>query len=69
MEQKPGWKYLFIDSLKQYIAINENTDVLYTEDKTRYSPEECHLLKSVNYQIPMAVHLTKKIFSGEIESL
>lgn len=69
MEQKPGWKYTFIESLNQHIAINEKTDVLYTEDKTRYSPEECHMLKSVDYQIPLAVHIIKKLFNGEIISL
>lgn len=69
MEQKPGWNYIFIESLKQYIAINEKTDVLYTEDKTRYSPEESHMLKSVDYQIPLSVHIIKKMFNGEIISL
>lgn len=69
MEHKPGWKYIFINSLNQHIAINEKTDVLYTEDKTRYSPEECHLLKKINYQIPATVHILKKLFNGEIISL
>ena len=66
MEKKPGWNYIFIDSLNQYIAINEKTDVLYTEDKTRYTPEECHMLKDVDYQIPLQIHIIKKLFNGEI---
>lgn len=69
MEKKPGWNYIFIQSLNQHIAINDKTDVLYTEDKTRYTPDECHLLKSVNYEIPLQVHIIKKIFDGEIISL
>ncbi|MCQ2575984.1 MAG: hypothetical protein MJ162_04500 [Treponema sp.] len=69
MNQKPGWKYEYIESLEQYIAINEITNVLYTEDKTRYSPEECKLLSSINYQLPKQIHIIKKIFCGEIISI
>lgn len=69
MEKKPGWNYIFIDTLKQYIAINEKTDVLYTEDKTRYTPEECHMLKGIDYQIPLQVHIIKKLFNGELVRL
>ena len=68
-ERKPGWNYFFCQSLNQQIAINEKTDVLYTEDKTRYSPQECHLLKSIDYNIPLCVHLVKQVFNGEIVSL
>lgn len=69
MEQKKGWNYFFIDSLNQHIAINEITSVLYTEDKTRYSSHECNMLKSINYQIPLSVHILKKLFGGEIITL
>jgi len=69
MEQKPGWTYSYIDSLQQHIAINDKTDVLYTEDKTMYTPDECHLLKAIDYQIPPAVHIVKKTFNGTIISL
>lgn len=69
MEQKPGWTYSFINSLQQHIAINDKTGVLYTEDKTMYTPEEADLLKRVDYQIPPAVHIVKKLFSGTIIDL
>ncbi|MCR4741424.1 MAG: hypothetical protein K5866_00925 [Treponema sp.] len=69
MEEKPGWKYQFIESLGMKIAINEETKVLYSEDKIRYSPEECQLLSKINYQIPLQVHIVKKIFQGNIISL
>lgn len=69
MEQKPGWTYSFINSLQQHIAINDKTGVLYTEDKTMYTPEESDLLKRVDYQIPPAVHIVKKLFSGTIIDL
>jgi len=69
MEKKPGWTYSFCDSLEQNIAINDSTDVLYTEDKIRYSPEETSLLRKINFQIPKSVHIVKKVFGGTILTL
>lgn len=69
IEKKPDWKYFFVASLNQYVAINEKTDILYTEDKTRYTADECHLLSTINYQLPKQVHILKKLFNGEIVSL
>jgi len=69
MDEKPGWTYSYCESLGQRIAINDQTGILYTEDKTRYSPEECDLLKKINLQIPLPVHIIKKIFGGVIISL
>lgn len=66
MEQKPGWTYTFIDSLGQYIAINEKTGVMYTQDKIFYSKKEQEILRKHNYEIPLAVHLIKKVIGGEI---
>lgn len=66
MEQKPGWNYNFISSLNQQIAISEKTGVLYTEDKTRYEAEEAELLKSINYEIPLQVHIVKRMFGGTL---
>lgn len=69
MDQKPGWTYSYIDSLHQHIAINDKTGVLYTEDKTMYTPQEAALLKRIDYQIPPSVHIVKKLFSGTIIDL
>ena len=69
MEEKPGWSYRFIPSLNMQIAISDSTGVMYTEDKTKYSPDEQQLLKSIDYQIPLSVHLVKKIFEGIILSV
>lgn len=66
MEQKPGWTYTFIPTLNQYIAINDKTGVMYTQDKTPYTKEEQELLKKVDYQIPPQVHILKKMFNGTI---
>ena len=69
MEQKPGWTYRFISSLNMQIAINDTTGVMYTEDKVRYSVEEQKLLQSIDYALPLSVHLVKKVFDGTIVSI
>ena len=69
MEQKPGWTYRFISSLNMQIAINDTTGVMYTEDKIKYSPDEQLLLKTIDYQLPLSVHLVKKTFDGTIISV
>ena len=69
MEQKPGWTYKFVESLNMQIAINNFTGILYTEDKVKYSLEEQRLLQSIDYALPLQVHLVKKVFDGTIISL
>ena len=69
MEQKPGWKYSFSTLLNQQIAVNEKTQILYTEDKTRYEPSETEILKSVNCEIPLQLHIIKKVFGGTLWKL
>ena len=69
MEDKPGWTYRFIDSLNMQIAINDTTGIMYTEDKVKYSLEEQRLLQSIDYVLPLQVHIVKKVFDGTIISL
>ena len=69
MEQKPGWTYRFIDSLNMQIAINDTTGIMYTEDKVKYSTEEQRLLQSIDYALPLSVHIVKKAFDGTIISI
>ena len=69
MEQKLGWTYRFIESLNMQIAINDTSGIMYTEDKVRYSAEEQKLLQSIDYALPLSVHLVKKVFNGTIVSL
>ncbi len=69
MEQKPGWTYRFISSLNMHIAINDTTGIMYTEDKVKYSYKEQQLLQAVNYEVPLSVHIIKKIFEGTILSI
>lgn len=51
------------------IAINDTTGVMYTEDKVRYSAEEQKLLQSIDYVLPLTVHIVKKVFDGTIVSI
>ena len=69
MEEKPGWTYRFIESLNMQIAINDATGIMYTEDKVKYSLEEQRLLQSIDYALPLQVHIVKKVFDGTIISL
>ena len=52
-----------------HIAINNYTGIMYTEDKVRYSLEEQRLLQAVNFEIPLPVHMVKKVFEGTIISI
>ena len=69
MEEKPGWTYRFIESLNMQIAINDTTGIMYTEDKVKYSLEEQRLLQSIDYALPLQVHIVKKVFDRTIISL
>lgn len=69
MEQKPGWTYRFVNSLNMQIAINNFTGIMYTEDKVRYSLQEQRLMQVVDFEIPLPVHLVKKVFEGTIISI
>ena len=69
MEQKPGWTYRFVNSLNMQIAINNFPGIMYTEDKVRYSLQEQRLMQVVDFEIPLPVHLVKKVFEGTIISI
>ncbi len=69
MEEKPGWTYKFVESLNMQIAISDTTGIMYTEDKVKYSLEEQRLLQSIDYALPLQVHIVKKVFDGTIISL
>ena len=65
-EFKPGWKYIYSDTLKQEIAVNIKTGKVYCEDGTVYSPEEIKIMDDARQKITPEVYLVKKIFGGEI---
>lgn len=64
MEKLPDWNYYDCETLEMQIAINPKTNVLYTEDKIRYSPEETMILRTIDFKIPKQVHILKKLFNG-----
>jgi hypothetical protein len=65
-EFKPGWEYIYSDSLKQEIAVNVKTGRIYCEDRTQYSLRELEIMKGVQLEITPEIHLVKKMFGGEI---
>ena len=69
MDFVPGWTYNFINSLDQYMAVNDKSGIMYTQDMIYYSKEEVDMLATVDFEIPLAVHLIKKVFGGKIISL
>lgn len=52
-----------------HIAINDASGIMYTEDKVRYSAEEQKLMHSIDYALPLPVHIVKKVFDGMLISL
>ena len=65
--QKEGFIYIQCDSLKQIIALSQKSGILYCEDKTQYSSAELQLLDDdLGKELPLSVHLVKKVFKGEI---
>ncbi|MEL5718733.1 hypothetical protein [Treponema pedis] len=64
-KQKPGWKYIYSESIKQEIAIHLKTGWVCCKDGTRYSPSEILMLKENKIIVTQKVHNIKKIFEGE----
>jgi hypothetical protein len=65
-EFKPGWEYIYSDTLKQEVAVNIKTGKVYCKDKTVYSPEEMRMMDGAKQEITPEIHLVKKVFGGEI---
>ena len=51
------------------IAINNLTGIMYTDDKFRYSLQKQRLLQVLDFEIPLPVHLVKKVFEETIISI
>jgi hypothetical protein len=67
-EFKPGWEYIYSNTLKQEAAMNIKTGKVYCEDRTLYTLEEIRIMRDAKQGITPEVHLVKKIFGGEIVS-
>lgn len=66
---KGNWKYIQSETLDQKLAYDLNSGWLFCQDGTRYTPQEIKLLTNAKAEIPLAVHLIKKEFTGEIISV
>jgi hypothetical protein len=64
VDRKPGFIYIYSDTLKEEIAFSKKTGSLWCEDGVKYSPEEIVILAESGVVIPLQVHLLKKIFKG-----
>jgi hypothetical protein len=65
-EFKPGWDYLYSNTLKQEVAVNKQTGTLYCEDRTVYSPDEIRTMGAAKQEITPEAHLVKRVFGGVI---
>lgn len=63
---KPGFIYKFSKELNQEIAVSDKTGILYVSDGTKYLPEEAAVLQKKSDDIPLEVHILKKVFDGMI---
>jgi len=69
--QKAKWHFIYSETLKQRIAFDEVSGWLFCKDGTKYSPQELNLITrdfTKSPEFPLAVHLLKKEFGGEIVS-
>jgi hypothetical protein len=65
-EFKPGWTYIKSNDLKQEVAVNIKTGLVYCEDRTVYKPEEIEIMKKAGQKITAEIHRVKRFFKGEI---
>ena len=66
---KGDWQYIKSKSLNQTVAFDRNSGWVFCEDGTRYSPTEMAKITknwTAGTELPLAVHLIKKNFDGEI---
>lgn len=61
----PNWWYAHSNELDQDIAIHKATLWVHIKDGTKYSPEECEILKRKG-GITKQVHILKHLFNGTI---
>ncbi len=61
---KGKWTYIHSELLNQTVALDEISGWLFCKDGTRYSPAE--LARTAGAEIPLAVHLAKKVFGGTL---
>jgi hypothetical protein len=67
IQHKTGFVYITNTSIGQEVAVSRKDYTTYTQDGTRYSFDEIHLVQCVKgATITPAIHLVKRVFEGEI---
>ena len=67
-EHKPGFTYIYSETLQQEIALSDKTGRVYCYDGVQYSPEELKKIQKTYGELPLQVHILKKHFGGTIIS-
>lgn len=67
-EHKPGFTYIYSETLQQELAVSIKTGRVYCSDGVQYSPEEVKEIQKTYGELPLQVHILKKHFGGKIIS-
>lgn len=67
-ERKPGFTYIYSETLQQKIAVSIKSGRVYCSDGAQYSPEEVKEIQKTYGELPLQVHILKKHFGGKIIS-
>lgn len=65
-EFKPGFTYIYSETLKQEIALQDSTGKIFCQDGTVYDLSEIEEIKKHFGKLPLSVHLIKAKFGGKI---
>lgn len=69
-EFKPGWEYLYSETLGQEVAHHLASGGVYCADGVKYKPEEIAIMGKAGAEITQGIHMVKSLFRGTIvESL
>jgi hypothetical protein len=63
-ERKPGFIYIYSETLKQEVAWSKKTGIVYCQDGVKYSPAELDIIGEDGGELPLGVHIIKKVFTG-----
>lgn len=67
-ERKPGFTYIYSETLQQEIAVSIKSGRVYCSDGVQYSLEEVKEIQKTYGELPLQVHILKKHFGGKIIS-
>jgi hypothetical protein len=65
-EFKPGWEYIYSETLGQEIALHLETGRVYCADGVEYKAEEIAIMEKSGAEVTLGVHRVKFLFKGTI---